>query len=128
MITNIAHVGLTVSIAELCFYVNDIDTLYTNLKEKGVDFISEPQYFDLTSQGFGKSKAVYFKDPDGFILNKKSVAPTIYTFISSINIYIQFYFPNIFLISFSSNILYWPSSKASSKTNPPIETLFKYTT
>ena len=56
------------SISEICFYVNDIEKEYKNLKEKGVKFISKPQFFDLSSQGFGKSKAVYFKDPDGIIL------------------------------------------------------------
>ncbi len=58
----------TTSISEICFLVDDIDTAYTKLKAKGVEFISEPQFFDLTTQGFGKSKAVYFKDPDGIIL------------------------------------------------------------
>ncbi len=57
-----------VSIAEVCFHVDDIDKTYTILKDKGVYFISEPQTFDFTEQGFGKSKAVYFKDPDGIIL------------------------------------------------------------
>ncbi len=28
----------------------------------------EPQLFDFTKYGFGKSKALYFKDPDGIIL------------------------------------------------------------
>jgi len=58
----------TTSISEVCFKVDDIDMVYTRLKSKGVEFISNPQFFDLTSQGFGKSKAVYFKDPDGIIL------------------------------------------------------------
>lgn len=57
-----------ISIAELCFKVDNIDEEYKRLKELGVKFISEPQYFDLSSQGFGKSKAVYFYDPDGIIL------------------------------------------------------------
>lgn len=57
-----------ISISELCFEVDYIDLMYEKLKEKGVEFLSTPQYFDLTSQGFGKSKAVYFKDPDGIIL------------------------------------------------------------
>ena len=56
------------SISEICFRVDDIEKSYCDLKSKGVEFISEPQYFDLTDQGFGKSKAVYFKDPDGIIL------------------------------------------------------------
>lgn len=56
------------SISELCFYVENIDETYETLKSKGVEFLSEPQYFDLTSQGFGKSKAVYLKDPDGIVL------------------------------------------------------------
>lgn len=56
------------SISEICFRVKDIDAVYKSLKEKQVDFLSEPQYFDYTNQGFGKSKAVYFRDPDGIIL------------------------------------------------------------
>lgn len=56
------------SISEICFRVKDIDAVYQSLKEKQVDFLSEPQYFDYTEQGFGKSKAVYFRDPDGVIL------------------------------------------------------------
>lgn len=56
------------SISEICFRVKDIDAIYESLKEKQVDFLSEPQYFDYTAQGFGKSKAVYFRDPDGVIL------------------------------------------------------------
>lgn len=56
------------SISELCFYVENIDETYETLKSKGVEFLSEPQYFDLTLQGFGKSKAVYLKDPDGIVL------------------------------------------------------------
>lgn len=58
----------TTSISELCFYTDDIDTVYKNLIEKNVECLSEPQYFDFTLQGFGKSKAFYFKDPDGIIL------------------------------------------------------------
>lgn len=56
------------SISELCFYTDDIDTVYKKLIEKNVECLSEPQYFDFSSQGFGKSKAFYFKDPDGIIL------------------------------------------------------------
>lgn len=57
-----------ISISEVCFQVDDIEESYRNLKAKGVEFLSEPQSFDFTSQGFGKSIAVYFKDPDGIIL------------------------------------------------------------
>lgn len=56
------------SISEICFHVEDIDKVYNRLKEENVEFISKPQSFDFTDQGFGKSKAVYFKDPDGIIL------------------------------------------------------------
>ncbi len=56
------------SISELCFATDDIDLEYAQLKEKGVKFISEPQTFDSTAYGFGKSRAVYFYDPDGNIL------------------------------------------------------------
>lgn len=59
---------LKTSICEVCFEVENIEETYSRLKKKGVEFISPPQSFDFTSQGFGKSKAVYFKDPDGIIL------------------------------------------------------------
>lgn len=65
--TDVADLHKT-SISEICFRVDDIEKVYFDLKTKGVEFISEPQFFDLTAQGFGKSKAVYFKDPDGIIL------------------------------------------------------------
>ena len=56
------------SISEVCFRVDDIDATYKELSEKGIKFLSTPQFFDFSNQGFGKSKAVYFKDPDGIIL------------------------------------------------------------
>lgn len=45
-----------------------MDYVYDYLKESQVEFLSEPQFFDFSKDGFGKSKAVYFKDPDGIIL------------------------------------------------------------
>ncbi len=56
------------SISEICFIVKDIDAVYNRLKSKGVEFLSEPQFFDFTKEGFSKSRAVYFKDNDGIIL------------------------------------------------------------
>ena len=56
------------SISELCFFVEDIDREYRRLKEMGVEFLSEPQTFDSTKYGFGKSRAVYLRDPDGIVL------------------------------------------------------------
>ncbi len=56
------------SISELCFYTNDIEETYHKLLEYKVECLSPPQDFDFTSTGFGKSKAFYFKDPDGIIL------------------------------------------------------------
>lgn len=56
------------SISELCFVVKDIDALYEKLSKKGVEFLSAPQVFDFSEAGFGKSKAVYLRDPDGIIL------------------------------------------------------------
>lgn len=58
----------TPSISELCFYTDAIDAVYEGLLSKGVDCLSPPVAFDFTDQGFGKSKAFYFKDPDGIIL------------------------------------------------------------
>lgn len=56
------------SISEICFRVEDMDAVYQELKSKNVEFLSPPQFFDFSQQGFGKSKAVYLKDPDGIIL------------------------------------------------------------
>lgn len=56
------------SISEICFYVEDIHAVYHKLLAQGVDFLSEPQVFDFRSSGFGQSLAVYFRDPDGIIL------------------------------------------------------------
>ena len=56
------------SISELCFGVEDIEVFYNKLIEDGVEVMSQPQVFDSTSYGFDKSKAFYFYDPDGNIL------------------------------------------------------------
>ena len=56
------------SISELCFAAEDIDREYERLREKGVRFLSDPQSFDSSAYGFGKSRAVYFFDPDENIL------------------------------------------------------------
>lgn len=56
------------SISEICFTTDDIDGEYKRLCSEGVEFLSEPQSFDFSDYGFGKSKAVYFRDPDGNIL------------------------------------------------------------
>lgn len=58
----------TTSISEVCFFTDDIDLVYQRLINNNVECLSSPQYFDFTAQGFGKSKALYFKDPDGIIL------------------------------------------------------------
>ena len=58
----------TTSISELCFAVADIDAEYARLKAEGVEFLSEPQTFDSRADGFGVSRAVYLRDPDGNIL------------------------------------------------------------
>ena len=67
MIGNEVHLCKN-SISEICFKVNDIDSVYQHLLENGVECLSSPQEFDFTDYGFGKSKALYFKDPDGIIL------------------------------------------------------------
>lgn len=55
-------------ISEVCFKVENIDAEYERLKKLGVNFLSKPQYFDFAKFGFSKSKAVYFYDTDGIIL------------------------------------------------------------
>ena len=56
------------SISEICFRVDNLDAEYKRLVALGVQFLSEPQLFDFTSYGFSKSKAVYFYDINGIIL------------------------------------------------------------
>ena len=56
------------SISELCFYTDDAEKVYQHLLEHDVECLSAPQEFDFSADGFGKSKAFYFKDPDGIIL------------------------------------------------------------
>lgn len=56
------------SISEICFEVKDIDKVYEHLIANSVECLSSPQFFDFTKDGMGKSKALYFKDPDGIIL------------------------------------------------------------
>lgn len=56
------------SISELCFLVEDAEQVYQMLMEQGVECLSAPQEFDFRQAGFGRSKAFYFRDPDGIIL------------------------------------------------------------
>ena len=58
----------TTSISEVCFYTDDIDSAYKHLVDNNVECLSEPQYFDFREDGFGESRACYFRDPDGIIL------------------------------------------------------------
>ena len=58
----------TTSISEVCFYTDDIERVYNSLIENHVECLSEPQYFDFRANGFGESRAFYFRDPDGIIL------------------------------------------------------------
>lgn len=57
-----------ISISEICFRVENIDEMYKHLIKNNVECLSEPQYFNFENYGFGKSKALYFRDPDGIIL------------------------------------------------------------
>ena len=57
-----------ISVSEICFRVDNIEKVYKHLIDNNVECLSEPQEFDFTSYGFSKSKALYFKDPDGIIL------------------------------------------------------------
>ena len=56
------------SISEICFQVKNIDEVYKYLINNHVECLSAPQAFDFSKYGFSKSKALYFKDPDGIIL------------------------------------------------------------
>ena len=58
----------TTSISEVCFYTDDIDSAYKHLVDNNVECLSEPQYFDFRANELGESKAFYFRDPDGIVL------------------------------------------------------------
>lgn len=51
--------------SHFCFGVPDVRRAYEELMAKGVEFLSEPVSFDLE---WGIVHVVFFKDPDGFIL------------------------------------------------------------
>lgn len=52
--------------SHICIEVSDISKAYADLKAKGVKFVSPPVEFDLKAEG--KIGCVFFKDPDGYIL------------------------------------------------------------
>ena len=56
--------------SHFCFGVPDVWAAYKDLSEKGVEFVSEPVSFDLE---WGIVYVVFFKDPDGFILELMQV-------------------------------------------------------
>lgn len=56
--------------SHFCFGVPDVWAAYTDLTSKGVEFVSEPVSFDLE---WGIVYVVFFKDPDGFILELMQV-------------------------------------------------------
>ena len=58
----------TTSVSEICFYTDNIEKMYQHLQKQGVVCLSAPQSFDFSDAGFGKSRAFYFRDPDGIIL------------------------------------------------------------
>ena len=58
----------TTSISEVCFYTDDIERVYNSLIENHVECLSEPQYFDFRGNELGESRAFYFRDPDGIVL------------------------------------------------------------
>ena len=56
--------------SHFCFGVPDVWAAYKDLTAKGVEFVSEPVSFDLE---WGIVYVVFFKDPDGFILELMQV-------------------------------------------------------
>ena len=51
--------------SHICYGVPDVWATYRDLKARGVEFVSEPVSFDLE---WGIVHVVFFKDPDGYIL------------------------------------------------------------
>lgn len=59
---------INTSVSEICFETDSIDEMYLYLVSSGVECLSPPQRFDSSAYGFGVSRAFYFRDPDGIIL------------------------------------------------------------
>lgn len=55
-------------VSEVCFYTENAEETYRRLQRHGVECLSAPQTFDFRKDGFGRSRAFYFRDPDGIIL------------------------------------------------------------
>lgn len=55
-------------VSEVCFYTENAEKAYEKLLAQGVECLSAPQTFDFRRNGFGRSRAFYFRDPDGIIL------------------------------------------------------------
>ena len=52
--------------SHICYYVDDLQAMYQDLKAANVEFISTPTYLD---QGPNKGGwALYMKDPDGIVI------------------------------------------------------------
>ena len=78
----------TTSISEVCFYTDDIDSVYKTLIENHVECLSEPQYFDFRADGFGESRAFYFRED---VYKRQTVSGSVcaamtYRFIKTRNI------------------------------------------
>jgi catechol 2,3-dioxygenase-like lactoylglutathione lyase family enzyme len=58
--------------SHICFGVPDVRAAYRELTAKGVEFVSEPVSFDLE---WGVVHVVFFKDPDGYVLELMQVPP-----------------------------------------------------
>ena len=52
--------------SHFCVEVENIQKSYKDLKAAGVEFVSDPVEFDLAEEG--KIGCVFFKDPDGYVL------------------------------------------------------------
>jgi glyoxylase I family protein len=52
--------------SHFCVEVPDIKRAYSDLKDQGVEFVSDPVEFDLEHEG--KIGCVFFLDPDGYVL------------------------------------------------------------
>lgn len=54
----------------ICLAVENLDEMFSDLKSRGVKFISE-EVVNITSGAHQGAKAVYMKDPDGYLIELK---------------------------------------------------------
>ncbi len=63
----------------IAFEVEDVDEIYSKLKEKGIETLSEPVIIKSPNPKMNGKKFFYFKDPDGNLIELFNSRETLYS-------------------------------------------------